>query len=245
MENTSSKPEKQGGLFSKFAFAMGNMGHAAFYAALSNYFIIFVTSGLFVGLPKNIANKLIVLITTLIVVIRVVEIMIDPVLGNIVDNTRTKWGKFKPWILSGTIVSSVLLVVLFTGIFGLAEKNWILFAVLFVILFVILDVFYSFSDVSYWGMVTALSEDSDERGVYTALGNFTGSIGWNGLTIIVVPIVTWFTFAATGKHTEGPQGWVAFSVIIAALTVICMAITAFGRKKITSSDVLLKKKRRP
>ena len=107
MENTSSKPKKQGGLFSKFAFAMGNMGHAAFYAALSNYFIIFVTSGLFVGLPKNIANKLIVLITTLIVVIRVVEIMIDPVLGNIVDNTRTKWGKFKPWILSGTIVSSV------------------------------------------------------------------------------------------------------------------------------------------
>ena len=84
MENTSSKPKKQGGLFSKFAFAMGNMGHAAFYAALSNYFIIFVTSGLFVGLPKNIANKLIVLITTLIVVIRVVEIMIDPVLGNIV-----------------------------------------------------------------------------------------------------------------------------------------------------------------
>ena len=72
MENTSSKPKKQGGLFSKFAFAMGNMGHAAFYAALSNYFIIFVTSGLFVGLPKNIANKLIVLITTLIVVISVV-----------------------------------------------------------------------------------------------------------------------------------------------------------------------------
>lgn len=55
MENTSSKPEKQGGLFSKFAFAMGNMGHAAFYAALSNYFIIFVTSGLFVGLPISLS----------------------------------------------------------------------------------------------------------------------------------------------------------------------------------------------
>lgn len=58
MENTSSKPKKQGGLFSKFAFAMGNMGHAAFYAALSNYFIIFVTSGLFVGLPKTLPISL-------------------------------------------------------------------------------------------------------------------------------------------------------------------------------------------
>ena len=58
----------------------------------------------------------------------------------------------------------MILVILFTGIFNLANVNWIAFAVLFVILFITLDVFYSFSDVSYWGMVPALSEDSKERG---------------------------------------------------------------------------------
>ncbi len=49
-------------------------------------------------------------------------------------------------------------------------------------------------------MVPALSEDSEERGVYTALGAFAGTLGWNGLTIIVVPIVTTFTYLATGQH---------------------------------------------
>src|SRR5699024_11854254 len=65
-----------------------------------------------------------------------------------VDNTRTKYGKFKPWLLIGTIVSAILLVVCFTGIFGLSKANWLLFAIAFVIIFVALDIFYSFSDKS-------------------------------------------------------------------------------------------------
>ncbi|MCT4442158.1 MFS transporter, partial [Lactiplantibacillus plantarum] len=119
-----------------------------------------------------------------------------------------------PWQVIGSIISSVLLVVIFSGIFGLAKVNWILFTIVFVILFIILDVFYSLTDVSYWGMVPAISEDSHARGILTALGNFAGTTGWNGLAIVVVPITTYFTFIATGKHTQGPQGWLAFAVIV-------------------------------
>lgn len=226
MENT-----KTTSWTSKFSFAMGNLGHAAFYGVLSNYFIIFVTSAMFVGLDKHVTDKLIGLITGLIVLIRIVEIMIDPLLGNIVDNTRSRWGKFKPWIMIGTIVSSLLMIVLFTGIFNLVRVSWVLYAVAFVIVFVILDVFYSFSDVSYWGMVPALSEDSAERGVYSSLGAFTGSIGWNGLTVIVVPVVVFFTYLSTGKHTQGAPGWFAFATIISILAIICAAIVCVGTKE--------------
>lgn len=111
----------------------------------------------------------------------------------------------------GTVVSAVLLLILFTGIFGLAQSNWILFAILFVIIYIGFDIFYSLSDVSYWGMVPALSEDSHERGIYTSLGAFSGAIGWNGLAIIVVPLVTGVTYAVTGKHEEGAPGWLAFA----------------------------------
>lgn len=218
-------------LVSRISFAFGNLGHSAFYGALSTYFIVFVTSSMFSNLDKSIANKLIGLITGLIVVIRIAEIVIDPLLGNMVDNTHTKWGKFKPWIVIGNIVSGLLLFVLFTGIFGLAKISWILFAIAFVIIFITLDIFYSFSDVAYWGMVPALSEDSHERGIYTSLGAFTGTIGWNGLTIIIIPIVTYFTYLSTGKSYQGAPGWVAFSIIISLIAILCALSVAFGTKE--------------
>lgn len=108
-------------LISRASFCFGNLGHSAFYGVMSTYFIIFVTSGMFAGLSKTVANKLIGLITGLIVSVRILELLIDPLLGNIVDNTKTRWGKFKPWILMGNIVSAILLLILFTGIFGLAN----------------------------------------------------------------------------------------------------------------------------
>lgn len=210
------------------SFGLGNLGHSAFYGALSTYFIVFVTSGMFSGVAPRIANRLIGLITGLVVVIRLAEVVVDPILGNIVDNTETRWGKFKPWQVVGSIVSSILLVVIFTGIFGLAKVNWILFAIVFVILFITLDVFYSLTDVSYWGMVPAISEDSHARGIFTSLGSFTGTIGWNGLTMIVVPITTYFTYIATGKRTQGPQGWLAFAIIIGIIAVLSALCVAFG-----------------
>ena len=121
-------------LISRASFCFGNLGHSAFYGVMSTYFIIFVTSGMFAGLSKTVANKLIGLITGLIVSVRILELLIDPLLGNIVDNTKTRWGKFKPWILMGNIVSAILLLILFTGIFGLPKYNWVLFAILFKVL---------------------------------------------------------------------------------------------------------------
>lgn len=218
-------------ILSYASFCLGNLGHSAFYGVMSTYFVIFITSSMFSGMQASIADKLIGLITGLMVVIRIAELVIDPILGNIVDNTKTKWGKFKPWILVGTLVSALLLLVLFTGIFGLAQKSWLLFAVLFILIYIGFDIFYSLSDVSYWGMVPALSEDSHARGIYTSLGAFSGTIGWNGLTIIVVPIVTSVTYMVTGKHEEGAAGWLAFAAIISALAIVCALIVCFGTKE--------------
>lgn len=218
-------------ILSYASFCLGNLGHSAFYGVMSTYFIIFITSGMFNGLNQSVADRLIGLITGLMVVIRIAELVIDPILGNIVDNTKTRWGKFKPWILIGTVVSAVLLLVLFTGIFGLAQKSWVLFAILFVLIYISFDIFYSLSDVSYWGMVPALSEDSHARGIYTSLGAFSGTIGWNGLTIIVVPLVTAVTYVVTGKHEEGAPGWLAFAAVISALAIVCALIVCFGTKE--------------
>ena len=137
--------------------------------------------------------------------------------------------------LIGGTVSAVLLVLVYTGLFGLVNVNTTLFIVLFVITFIVLDVFYSLRDISYWGMIPALSSDSHERSTYTALGSFGGSIGYNGLTIVVIPIVTFFSYVFTGKHQESQSGWTCFAIIVAILGVLTVCSVAFGTKESTST----------
>ena len=226
---------RKGGLGQRIAYACGNLGQAAFYNAMSTYFVTYVTSCLFVSYSKALAAQMIAVITGLIVVIRIAEIFIDPLLGNIVDNTNTKWGRFKPWQLIGGTVSAVLLVLVYTGLFGLVNVNTTLFIVLFVITFVVLDVFYSLRDISYWGMIPALSSDSHERSTYTALGSFTGSIGYNGITVVVIPIVSYFTWTLTGAKGEGQAGWTSFGIIVGLLGILTAWTVAFGTKESTNA----------
>ena len=192
-------------------------------------------TGLFSGVDKVLAAKLIGVITSLVVIIRIAEILIDPLLGNLIDNTNTKWGRFRPWQFFGGLISAVLLAVIFSGMFGLVNVNTTLFIVLFVITFVVLDVFYSLRDISYWGMIPALSSDSHERSTYTSLGSFTGSIGYNGITIVVIPIVTYFSYMFTGKNAESQSGWTAFGIIVMLLGILTAWTVAFGTKESTSA----------
>ena len=222
---------RKSGLGQRIAYAFGNLGQAAFYNAMSTYFIVYVTSCLFSGVDKALAAKLIGVITSLVVIIRIAEIFVDPLLGNLVDNTNTKWGRFRPWQFFGGLVSSVLLAVVFSGMFGLVNVNSTLFIVVFVITFIVLDVFYSLRDISYWGMIPALSSDSHERSTYTALGSFTGSIGYQGITVVVIPIVTYFSWVFTGENAEHQSGWTAFGIIVAVLGIMTAWTVAFGTRE--------------
>ena len=73
-------------------------------------------------------------------------------------------------------------------------------------------------------MIPALSTESHERGVFTALGMFTGSLGYNGITVVVIPIVSFFSglFASSSGQTQA--GWTAFGAIIAVLGLIAIIL---------------------
>ncbi|WP_033510779.1 glycoside-pentoside-hexuronide (GPH):cation symporter, partial [Bifidobacterium magnum] len=236
METASQPtPTKKTNVGRKFAYACGNVGQSGFYNALNTYFVIYVTSAMFVNVDKHLADKLIGIITGLIVVIRIAEIFLDPLLGNLIDNTNTKMGRFRPWQLIGGTVSAILIAVVYSGLFGLVNVNTTAFIVLFVITFIALDVFYSLRDISYWGMIPALSEDSHERSVYTSLGSLGGSIGYNGVTIIVVPIVTFFTAKFTGEWVQGQSGWTSFGIFAGLLGLLTAWGVAFGTKESKSA----------
>lgn len=159
-------------------------------------------SSMFANTDKATAAKLIGIVTTLVVGIRLVEILFDPIIGGVIDNTRTKYGKFKPWLVVGGVMSSLLLIPLFTNFFGLPETNPVLFVILFGICFILLDSFYSFKDIAFWSMIPALSTETKERENLATFARFGSSLGANGTTLVVVPITIFFTYLMTGQKGE-------------------------------------------
>ncbi|MFV0558837.1 MAG: glycoside-pentoside-hexuronide (GPH):cation symporter [Enterococcus sp.] len=218
----------------RLAYAFGAFGHDMFYVTLSTYFMVFVTSSMFAGANEATTAKMIGLVTSLVVGIRLVEIVFDPLIGGVIDNTRSKFGKFKPWLVIGGLVSSFFLICIFTNFFGLATSNTTLFIVAFAIVFILLDSFYSFKDIAFWSMIPALSTETKEREKLATFARFGSSLGANGTTLIVVPIVTFFTYLMTGQHEQGAAGWFWFAVIVALVSGGSAVVTSLFTKETKS-----------
>lgn len=215
------------------SYAFGAFGHDAFYATLSTYFMIFVTSQLFVGGDAGYNARMIGIVTTLIVVIRIVEIAFDPFIGGLIDNTQTRWGKFKPWLFGGAAISSIGLILIFTNFGGLNMSQPLVYLILFGIVFVILDIFYSIKDISFWSMLPALSLDSDKRAKIGTVARFGSTLGAQGVMIAVVPLVVLFSqmFSGTTGDTETRAGWLGFAIVIALVSFLGAATTCWGTKE--------------
>ncbi|MFC6259343.1 glycoside-pentoside-hexuronide (GPH):cation symporter [Levilactobacillus fujinensis] len=212
------------------SYALGAFGHDAFYATLNTYFAMFVTSALFVG---NGAAAEAGIVTTMVVVIRLVEIAFDPMIGGMVDNTDTKMGKFKPWLLAGAIVSSIGIILMFSSMFGLADSNKTLYFLAFGIVFVIMDIFYSFKDISFWSMLPALSVDTKVRNKFGTVGRFGSTLGSQGVIMAVMPLVIFFSQKFSGSHgsTQTRAGWLGFAIVIGAVSLLGALATFFGTKE--------------
>ena len=214
----------------RISYALGALGHDTYYAALSTFFIAFVTSQMFAGSKHE--DTMIALVTSLVVIIRLIEIIFDPIIGSVIDNTKTKWGKFKPWLIVSGLISSIMIVLMFSDFFGLAKSdNTKLFIIVFIISYVILDAFYSFKDISFWSMIPALSSNNNERETLGTFARFGSAIGAQGTVILVIPITYGFTRLMGHGQGQGAAGWFAFGVFAAIVQGGTALITAFGTKE--------------
>ena len=182
----------------RVAYACGTFGHDIFYAMLASYFMIFVTSNLFHSDNPDHDSYMIATVTTIILVLRIAELFIDPFIGNTIDKTKTRWGKFKPWVIVGTFIAAITLAVLFTDMGGLAVDSPMTYLVLFTIIYFIMDVFYSAKDVAIWSMIPALSFDSHEREITATFARIGSVFGGQLVTIMVIPIVLYFSVNQNG-----------------------------------------------
>ncbi len=150
-------------------------------------------------------------------------------MGIIVDNTRTKWGKFRPWLLIGTIVNAVVFVCLFTN-WGLSGTSLYVFAA---VMYVLWGMTYTIMDIPYWSMLPNLTKDKREREKLSVIPRIFASIGGSlivggfGLQII--------EFLGKGNDQAG---YTRFAWIIAIVFVIAILITVCNVKSADKVDTM-------
>lgn len=220
----------KGQFWQRVAYACGTFGHDVFYAMLATYFMIFVTSNLFRSDNPEHDSYMIGVVTTIILVLRIAELFVDPFIGNLIDKTKTRWGRFKPWVIVGAFVAAITLAALFTDMGGLAIDSPMTYLVLFTILYFIMDVFYSAKDVAIWSMIPALSFDSHEREVTATFARIGSVFGAQMITVAVIPIVLYFSHDANGGVGD-PTGWFAFAVIGGGIATLGAIILGLGTKE--------------
>lgn len=198
----------------KYVYAMSGMGRDMMYALYANFLLVFLTDAL--GLP----NAQLIAVGTIIAVSRIWDAINDPMMGTIVDNTKSKYGKFKPWILIGAFSSAIIFFLLFQDL-GLTGTS---FVVVFGILYVISGMTFTMNDISYWSMYPSFTSDPKQRESIGSLARIFASVGMF-ITIALVPII--YQNASVGPI----KAFSIIALVIAIIFVISQVIVFFFVKQ--------------
>ena len=159
-------------------FPLGTVGRDMIYNLVTSYLLTFVL------FTHRLTAAQVSAITAIMVAARVFDALNDPVMGNIIERTRTRWGKFKPWLVIGILTTSVVI----WAAFNVRLQGWS-FVAFFGVIYFLYSITYTMHDIAYWGMVPALSSDADTRNQYTSRATLFAGIG-GVLAASLIPMLT-------------------------------------------------------
>ena len=197
-------------------YPLGTVGRDMVYALFTNYIMLFILY------TRSLTAAQLGAVTAIMVAARIFDALNDPIMGNIIERTRSRWGKFKPWMLIGVLSTSVVVYLVFNT--DLTGWNFIIF---FGVIYFMYSITYTMHDISYWGMIPALTQDGDERNSLTARATLFAGIGGT-LASILIPLLTAGEFAL-GGNAKTAYGRIALVICILAPAFILFPI--FGARE--------------
>ncbi|MFA0157876.1 melibiose:sodium transporter MelB [Vibrio sp. 10N.261.46.A3] len=196
----------------KFSYGLGALGKD-FACSIIYIFLMFYYTDV-VGISAAFVG-------TLFLVARFVDAVTDPVMGMIVDNTRTRFGKFRPWIVIGTLVNSVFLLLVFNT--HNIEGNMVY--VYATVTYILWGVTYTIMDIPYWSMIPSMSSKRVEREKLVVWPRLFASCAWTLMGTYGLYFVGFF-----GGEDKG-SGFVYLSLAIIAAFIASALITFFNVKE--------------
>ncbi len=197
----------------KFAYGIGAVGKDMVYMLSASYILYYY---------QDVMGVSAVAMGVILLVARVFDAFNDPIMGVLVAKTKTKWGKFRPWLFIGTLTNAVVLYLMFACPPSLKGSGLVAYAA---VTYIVWGVTYTMMDIPYWSMIPAFTEAGKEREGLSALARSCAGVG-----SALISIVTVMAVSALG-HTFGTDanyeivGYKYMALIVAVLFVVFITIT--------------------
>ena len=202
----------------KAAFGIGAVGKDMVYALSASYVMYYYQdvlglSATFVGLILMIA--------------RVFDALNDPFMGVLVAKTRTKWGRFRPWILSGTVLNALVLYALFAA--PVLEGAGMM--VYFIVVYILWGVTYTMMDIPYWSMIPAVTSTPADRENLSVVGRTCDGVG-----SALVAMFTMLLVGSLGGSSER-TGFRYVALIVSGIFVVTEIICCAQMRETDQSEM--------
>ena len=210
----------------KLSYGLGAVGKDMVYMLSASYILYYY---------QDILGVNALAMGAILFIARIFDAFNDPIMGVLVAKTKTRWGKFRPWLLVGTLLNAVVLFVMFSAPPSLNGSGLVAYAA---VTYILWGVTYTMMDIPYWSMVPAFTEGGKEREGLSALARSCAGVGSALISIVTVMAVSTFgnLFAETTDDVER-VGFKYFSLLVAILFVFFITITCAAIKEKSTVDM--------
>ncbi len=198
---------------SKLSYGLGAVGKDMVYMLSASYVLYYF---------QDVMGVSALAMGTILLAARVFDAFNDPIMGVVVAKTRTRWGRFRPWLLIGTLTNAVILFLMFAAPPSLDGGGLIAYAA---VTYILWGVTYTMMDIPYWSMIPAFTEGGRERESLTTLARSCAGVGSAIITIVTMLAVHALGSGGANAREVEILGFKWFSLIVAVLFVLCTVIT--------------------
>ncbi|MBB3063682.1 MFS transporter [Microbulbifer rhizosphaerae] len=200
------------GLGEKAGFAIGDFGFNLYWTSIASFLAVFYTDVF--GLPAAVAG-------TMLLVTKIVDALTDPMVGALADRTRTRWGKFRPWLLLGALPMAGAGILTFTTP-NLDDGGKIVYAY---ITYSAMMLAYSVLSTPYSSLSGVMTAHPQERNTLISFRFIAAFAGMTFVNKYTLPLVEWL-----GQGDE-QLGWQLTMALYGAMACAIFAVTFFSTRE--------------
>lgn len=149
----------------KVFYSLATLGKEVSFGMINTYFMLFLTA--FIGLNG-------IAVGFMMCIVRLLTVVADPVMATLVNNTKSKLGKFRPWLLAGALINGAVLIVMFlpTNFASVVGRYFF-----YLFMYCLWSISYTIIDVPLMSMVPSIADTTAERESVSSLSRLIGGFG--------------------------------------------------------------------